>query len=382
MGDDFKARLITHAQAALDRAGRAQSEAATQQYLVLPFFQLLGYDPLNPDEIIPEAHASFSDKFKNRVDYAICKDHEPVIAVECKKVGTIHDGNRGELKGYFNALATVKLGILTDGLVFQLYSDTGAENMMDDDPFVVVDLSEVAQDRISENALDALLKLRKGTFDPADVGADAKRKIYVAAYVDALDRAFQQPNEAMVRTVMDMAGTEGRRTSKLVEEHAPIVADAIQAFFDKKLLERVGFASRQDLVRVPPAILATSPVPIETGTEPVPESAAAVADSGIVTTDTERAVFDYVRRRLSFLIGRDEEMFRKLDHLFPVDYKTVFAVCYKQERKGKLFNFREGTSPQYRFEFLTTGENIQTDSLADIDDQLLAAFKKRVQELG
>jgi hypothetical protein len=276
----------------------------------------------------------------------------------------------------------VKLGILTDGLVFQLYSDTGAENMMDDDPFVVVDLSEVAQDRISDNGLDALLKLRKGTFDPADVGADAKRKIYVAAYVDALDRAFQQPNEAMVRTVMDLAGTEGRRTSKLVEEHAPIVADAIQAFFDKKLLERVGFASRQDLVRVPPAILATSPVPIETGTEPVPEPAAAVADSGIVTTDTERAVFDYVRRRLSFLIGRDEEMFKKLDHLFPVDYKTVFAVCYKQERKGKLFNFREGTSPQYRFEFLTTGENIQTDSLADIDDQLLAAFKKRVQELG
>lgn len=108
----------------------------------------------------------------------------------------INDGHRGELKGYFNAVSTVKLGILTDGLVFQLFSDTHAENMMDDDPFVVVDLSEVAQDRISENALDALLKLRKGTFDPADVGADAKRKIYVAAYVDALARAFQQPNEA------------------------------------------------------------------------------------------------------------------------------------------------------------------------------------------
>ena len=29
MSDDFKTRLISHAQAALDRAGRAQSEAAT-----------------------------------------------------------------------------------------------------------------------------------------------------------------------------------------------------------------------------------------------------------------------------------------------------------------------------------------------------------------
>ena len=175
MTDDFRARLVTHAQAALDRAGRAQSEAATQQYLVLPFFQLLGYDPLNPDEIIPEAHASFSDKFKNRVDYAVCKDREPVIAVECKKVGMINDGHRGELKGYFNALSSVKLGILTDGLVFQLYSDTGAENMMDDEPFVTVDLTEIAEDRVADDVLDALLKLRKGTFDPADVGADAKR---------------------------------------------------------------------------------------------------------------------------------------------------------------------------------------------------------------
>ena len=97
--------------------------------------------------------------------------------------------------------------VLTDGLVYQLFSDTHAENMMDDEPFVVVDLSEVAQDRISDNAIDALLKLRKGTFDPAGVGTDVKRKIYMAAYVDALDRAFQQPNEAMIRTIMDLAGT-------------------------------------------------------------------------------------------------------------------------------------------------------------------------------
>jgi hypothetical protein len=70
-----------------------------------------------------------------------------VIAVETKKVGALIEANRGELKGYFNALASVKLGILTDGLVFQLYTDTGAENMMDNEPFVVVDLAEVARDQ-------------------------------------------------------------------------------------------------------------------------------------------------------------------------------------------------------------------------------------------
>ena len=126
--------------------------------------------------------------------------------------------NKGELKGYFNAVSTVKLGILTDGLIYQLFSDTSRENMMDDEPFVSVDLAEVAEDQISENAFDAFLnflKLRKETFDPADVGADAQRKIYVAAYLDTLERLFKQPHEEFVKTLMDLAGIEGRKNFEI-----------------------------------------------------------------------------------------------------------------------------------------------------------------------
>ncbi|HET6231089.1 MAG TPA: type I restriction endonuclease [Longimicrobiaceae bacterium] len=380
MSEEFRARLNAHALTALERAGRAFSEAATQQYLILPFFQLLGYDPLDPDEIIPEAHASFSDKFKNRVDYAICLNKDPVIAVECKKVGTLVDANRGELKGYFNAVPTVKLGVLTDGLVYQLFTDTNLENMMDDEPFVVIDLSEIARDQVAEQALDALLKLRRGTFDPADVGADAKRKIYMAAYVDALRRNFEKPDERLVRVLMDLANIDGRRTTRLVEEHFPIVTAAIQQVLDKKILERVGFADREDVVRLRPE-QQTQVVP----EIPQPEMPPVVMngnDAGVVTTETELAVYDYVRVRLPFLIGPDEEMYGKLAHLRPMDYKTVFSVYYKQERKGKLFNFREGTAPKYRFEFLTQDTTINTDDLREIDQALLAAFQKRVEELG
>ncbi|HEX8431691.1 MAG TPA: hypothetical protein VF625_10395, partial [Longimicrobium sp.] len=239
MTDDFRSRLISHAQLALDRAGRAQTEAATNQYLVLPFFQLLGYDPLDPDEVVPEAHASFSDKFKNRVDFAICQDKTPVIAVESKKVGSLVEANRGELKGYFNAVATVKLGILTDGLIYQLFTDTGAENMMDDEPFVTVDLGEVAREQIEPNALDALVRLRKGTFDPAHVGADARRKMHVAAYAEALERILAEPDERFVRVMMDMASIEGRRTGRALEEHGSLVREAAESMLDRKILQRV-----------------------------------------------------------------------------------------------------------------------------------------------
>lgn len=89
MSEEFKNRLLTHARTVVDRAGRAQTEEATKQFLIIPFLQLLGYDPLDPDEIVPEADASFSDKFKNRVDYAISKEGVPVIAIEAKKVGSL-----------------------------------------------------------------------------------------------------------------------------------------------------------------------------------------------------------------------------------------------------------------------------------------------------
>jgi predicted type IV restriction endonuclease len=380
MSQDFRAALVAHAQTALDRAGRAQSEAATQQYLIIPFIQLLGYDPLDPDEVIPEAHASFSDKFKNRVDYAICLAGQPVIAIECKKVGTLSEANRGELKGYFNAVPTVKLGILTDGLTYQLYTDTGLENMMDDEPFAVIDLNQVAREQVSETELDALTRLRKGTFDPANVGADARRKIYLGMYVDVLGRTLSNPDERFVRTLLDLANIDGRRTTRMVEEHTPIVRDAAQALLDRLILARVGFADRKDLVKVPAeAVAATVQV-----SEAPPTVEAAPGESGVITTETELEVFDYVRRRLPFLIAGDEGLYQRLNHLRPVDYKTVFSVFYKQERKGKLFNFWEGKEPRYRFEFvaLGAGNQLQTDNLSDIDANLLASFKQRVQELG
>jgi predicted type IV restriction endonuclease len=377
MSDEFKNRLLVHARTVVDRAGRAQSEEATKPFLILPFLQLLGYDPLDPDEVVPEADASFSDKFKNRVDYAISKESVPVMAVEAKKVGSLSEANRGELKGYYNAVPTVKLGILTDGLIFQLFSDTEEENLMDNEPFAVIDLTQVAQEQIADDAFDALLKPRRGTFDPADIGADARRKIYISEYVSVLERLFNDPDEPFVRVLMDIAGIEGRRMPRLLEEHTLYIREAMNAFFDKKLLERVGFADRDDIVKVP--------TPESEPTPPVQETSLGQREAegpSIVTTEAERQVYDYVKQRLPFLIAHDDDLFRKLENVYFRDYRGTFAVSYKQDRKGRLFNFRAGAETKYRFDFPETGETVATDTFSDVDEKLLDIFMKRVEELG
>lgn len=381
MIDDFKQRLVEHANAAISRADKVKSEAAARQFLVLPFLDLLGYDSGDPDEIVPEDDASFSDKFKNRVDYAIYKDAEPVIAIETKKVGGLSEGNKGELKGYFNAMPTVKLGVLTDGLTYQLFSDTGQENMMDDQPFVVVQLKEVAQDHVSDSVLDALLKLRKGTFDPANVGKDAQRKLHINAYVSVLEKAFKHPHKELVRTLMDLAEIGGNKTAKLVEEQTAVVVEAMRLFLDKNILERVGFADRNDLVPVPSSNAIVNLTAGEAN-EVSSEATGGPEVPLIETTEIEMRVFDYVRHRLPFLIERDEAVFQKLQNIFMKDHKTRLNVSYKLEQKGKLFTFREGDDPKYRFEFAGSDKRIETNNLSDIDDKLLSVFNQRVEELG
>lgn len=382
MSDDFKKQLVEYSMKALVVADRAENEAATRMFLIMPFLQLLGYDPYDPDEIVPEADASFADKFKNKVDYAIYQNREPVMAIETKKVGNLSEGNKGELKGYFNAMPSVKLGILTNGLQYQLFTDTIRANMMDDEPFVIVDLTEIAQDRISESVFDALLKLRKGVFNPEDVGKDAQRKLHINAYLEVLEQAFKRPQREFVRVLADLADVEGNRTAKLLEEQTTIIAEAMSTFFDKKLLERVGFADRGDLVRVPNIESDPEPTSSENLHSAQPSEEPEVLSNGIETTEVELEVFAYVKRRLPFLIDRDESLYAKLEHIFMKDRKQVLNISYKQEMKGKLFNFREGNEPKYRFEFSESKTRIETNQLSDIDTELLEIFMRRVRELG
>ena len=105
-------------------APRCVNEESTKLFLVLPFLSLLGYDVTNPDnEVCPEHNADFSEKYKNRVDFAILKSSSmPIIAIECKTLGMALRDERGQLRSYFNAAPTVKMGVITDGLVYEFYA--------------------------------------------------------------------------------------------------------------------------------------------------------------------------------------------------------------------------------------------------------------------
>jgi len=65
-----------------------QTEEATKTALIMPFVRALGYNTEDPREVVPEFIADAGDKKGEKVDYAIMKDGQPVIIIECKSAET------------------------------------------------------------------------------------------------------------------------------------------------------------------------------------------------------------------------------------------------------------------------------------------------------
>ena len=60
------------------------TEEATKTALIMPFINALGYDVFNPLEVLPEMCCDIGTKKGEKIDYAIMKDGEPIILIECK----------------------------------------------------------------------------------------------------------------------------------------------------------------------------------------------------------------------------------------------------------------------------------------------------------
>lgn len=365
MSDEFRQKLIDFAVRAKELSTRCNNEESTKLFLILPFLNALGYDDRNPDEVCPEHGADFSDKYKNRVDFAVLKDAKPIIAIECKSCGAPLKDERGQLRAYFNAAQTVKMGVLTDGLIYEFYADSDEPNMMDQSAFLTVDLRDVAKGKFEDSVLDGLHGLQKAAFDPENIGAEAKRKLVFQNLLQQLSDLAEHPSEAFTRLLLQNAGLSHVR-SRALSEYQELTRSAFREFINLRILKRLDLPSKESEKALEPIVIENAPK----------------FDERIVTTDTEMAVFNYAKQRLAFLV-KDEILFKKIDQLGFKDYQEKFVVYFNKLRKGRLFDFVEGEGPKLRFSF-GEGIEIHADHLGDakIDEALLAAFVRKVEEVS
>lgn len=367
----FRDRIVNHAVMCVKRKENCLNEEACKQGMILPFISLLGYDVFDPDEVRPEHPADFSDKYKNRVDYAIIKDGNPVIAIECKC--DVDKADRGQLKSYFNACKSIKLGILTDGLIYEFFADCDSPNMMDDEPFISFNFEDFANGRIDSEQVKAIYGFMKKEFDPDNVGAEAKKKVVFSSIINFLEKNWENPSEDFVRYLLsNCEGINQKITKRILEENTDLVKSALAGFVDKRILDRVGLADKRY-------------VKLDEKKEDTVDASVVLPEAkpDIVTTDEELYAYSYAKQRLAFLVKTDTE-YAALDSIMYRDYKTLFTVYYKKERNGKLFTFWENADGTKTFHFPVTNQTIVCEcrQYKDIDDALYKCFEKVVQDLG
>jgi predicted type IV restriction endonuclease len=368
MSDDFRQKVRSFAERMVGLAPRCTNEESTKLFLLLPFLSFLGYDDRNPDEVCPEHSADFSEKYKNRVDFAILKDALPVIAIECKTLGSPLRDERGQLRSYFNAAPTVKMGVITDGLVYEFYADSDEPNMMDQAAFLAFDLHEVAKGKIEDSVEDGLRSLQKTNFDPDNIGAEAKRKLIFQNVIQQIAKLAEEPSEPFVRMLLQNAGLSHIRT-KALTEYRDITRNAFREYVNLRILQRLDIPAQDK--ELEKAILPPESSVTETSLK---------QDDVLVPSPFELEVLQYTKRRLAFLV-KEDNLFDAIDNLQHRKYRGKFVVFYKRERVGRLFDFYEGKSRKYTFDFgQGAGGEISTETLAEIDKLLVAAFTRRINE--
>lgn len=175
-----------------------RTEEATKNSLVMPFISALGYDIHDPLEVIPEFTADAGVKQHEKVDYAIVKDRKPIILVECKSAGvSLGKGHLSQLLRYY-AVTDARFGILTNGVEYRFYTDLRKRNVMDEAPFLVVDLRELDDDEVVEISYFA-----KSAFDAQAIWELVHTRVTeqkeLKIITDNIAREFASPSRDLVR---------------------------------------------------------------------------------------------------------------------------------------------------------------------------------------
>jgi hypothetical protein len=285
--------------------------------------------------------------------------------------------DRGQLRSYFNACHTVKLGILTDGLRYEFYADSDKANMMDENAFLRFDFNEVAKNNsIDDNTLDGIAAIRSGLFNPEDVGAEAKRKLLFDSVVEVIKQFKSAPSDEFIRFVIGcspIGGKINKITQRIVDVNRELVRDAMEAFVAQEALARFGYAPR-DVVKAPERQESVAVQAPPVNAEPEVE--------GYVPSAAERETLAYAKNRLFYLV-RNDILFQEALKITFRKTKTSFRVYYEKLNSGSLFDCKEHKDGKISLQFPALGgKEILYEISPELDECLLKTFTQRVTEAG
>ncbi|MDG3008901.1 restriction endonuclease [Rhodococcus sp. D2-41] len=321
-----------------DKKGGIETEEATKNAFIMPFISsVLGYDVFDPSEVVPELVADVGVKKGEKIDYAIMQNGAVQILIECKKIGEpLNLAHAAQLFRYF-AVTSARIAILTNGQVYQVYTDGDAPNRMDEKPFLVFDLLDLDRTVVPE-----IQKLSKESFDLDSVVSAAEELKYIGLIKRILANEIKEPSDDWIRYFVARA-YDGKATQKVVDQFRGLVDKATAQYIADQVNDRLKSALGDEAGHVESAVRATpaEPVDVEVQRKPV-----ATPDPDIVTTEEELDGFNIVRAIAVSEVAAERIVYR--------DAKSYFAVLLDDNNRKPVIRLHlNGKSVR----FVTTFED-------------------------
>jgi len=338
---DLKIKLAQLHQRVVGLKDQITTEEATKNAFVMPFIQILGYDIFNPTEVIPEHICDIGTKKGEKVDYVIRRNNEPILIFECKHWKENADAHNSQLHRYYH-VSKARFGVLTNGTIYNFYADLEKPNIMDEKPFLTIDLED-----LKDNAIKILESFTKNEYNLETILDSAEGLKYIKAIRKEFEKEIEQPSDELIKLLVN------RFFDK------PLIASRMATFkeYTKKALTISINESISDRLK---SALHINELPVsssEIKTSPIDEN----SDSKINTTEEELEAFQIVKAILREKIP--------VNRIAPRDTQSYFGVLLDDNNRKPICRFHFNTANKYIEVFPNgkdAGEKTQLNSLDEI----------------
>ncbi len=239
---DFKDQIKQLCDRVIRLKDQIQTEEATKNAFIMPFIQALGYDVFNPIEVVPEYTADIGIKKGEKVDYAIMKDGQPILLIECKWWGENLDVHNSQLFRYFHTSKS-KFGLLTNGIQYWFYTDLVETNKMDEKPFLEFDFTNIKEQSVFE-----LKKFHKSYFDLDSIVNSASELKYLSEIKNIILKELETPTPTFVKFFVSQVYT-GKATEKVINQFTEIVKKSFNQLISDNINDRLKTALEKENVK-------------------------------------------------------------------------------------------------------------------------------------
>ena len=317
------------------------TEEATKNAFVMPFIQILGYDIFNPTEVIPEYVADIGTKKGEKVDYLIKRDDEPILIIECKHWKENADAHNSQLHRYYH-VSKARFGVLTNGMVYNFYTDLEKPNIMDDKPFLTINL-----ENLKDNSIKILESFSKTDYNLETILDSAETLKYIKAIRKEFEKEIENPSDEIVRLLVN----------KFYDR--PLTANRMLSF--KEYTKRALKSTISDSIssRLKSALEINETIQVDDSkTAAVDDN---VESSKVNTTEEELEAFQIVKAILREIIESNRIAYR--------DTQSYFGILLDDNNRKPICRFHFGATRNLIELFHNgkdAGEKININSLDEI----------------